>query len=129
MTESAMQDADLAFGKMVAGQVARATAELNRLEQLMKAGQVDARIVTEFRSAVERVRASGWQVQAWLNDDERALSVLLMEERIRLAARLTSQLALEIAASTREIAGLGNLRDAIDKLGTALAAQEVAAAS
>lgn len=129
MTESAMQDADLAFGKMVAGQVARATAELNRLEQLMKAGQVDSRIVNEFRSAVERVRASSWQVQAWLNDDKRALSVLLMEERIRLAARLTNQLALDIAASTREIAGLGDLRDAIDKLGSALAAQEVAAAS
>jgi hypothetical protein len=129
MTESAMQDADLAFGKMVAGQVARATAELNRLEQLMKAGQVDSRIVNEFRSAVERVRACGWQVQAWLNDDERALSVLLMEERVRLTARLTNQLALDIAASTREIAGLGDLRDSIDKLGSALAAQEVAVAS
>jgi hypothetical protein len=128
MTEAAMRDADQAFGKMVAGQLAKANAELNRLEQLMKAGQVDARIVSEFRSAVERVRASGWQVQAWLGGDERALSVLLMEERIRLTARLASQLALDIAASARELAGLGDLRDSIDKLGSALAAQEVISA-
>jgi|SRR5579864_8351893 len=125
MTEAAMRDADQAFGKMVAAQLAKANAELNRLEQLMKAGQVDARIVGEFRSAVERVRACGWQVQAWLSGDERALSGLLMEERIRLTARLTNQLALDIAASARELAGLGDLRDSIDKLGSALAAQEV----
>lgn len=123
-----MHDADLAFGKMVAGQISRASAELNRLEQLMKAGQVDARIVNEFRSALERVRACGWHVQAWLNGDERALSGLLMEERIRLAARLTGQLAGDIAASTRAFAGLGDLRESIDKLGLALATQEISAA-
>jgi hypothetical protein len=116
MTETAIQEAQDAYGKMVSSQVSRATAELNRLDQLLKAGRVDSRVLSEFRSAVDRIRTSGWQVQVWLEGDERALSVLLMEERIRAATRLASQLAGEIAASEKELHGLGSLKDAMDKL-------------
>ena len=116
MTNTAMQEAHDAFGKMVSTQVARITSELNRLDQLLKAGRVDARVLSEFRYAVDRVRTSGWQVQVWLEGDAKALSVLLMEERIRLATRLAQQLASEITAGGAEFLGLGSLKDAIGKL-------------
>jgi hypothetical protein len=116
MTEAAIQQANDAFGKMVSGQMSRITGELNRLDTLLKAGHVDGRVLTEFRDAVNRVRTSGWQVQVWLEGDTRALSVLLMEERIRSATRLCHQLAVEITAAGNEFLGLGSLRDAIGKL-------------
>ena len=122
MTETAIQEAHDAFGKMVSGQVARITSELNRLDQLLKAGRVDARVLSEFRYAVDRVRNSGWQVQVWLEGDTKALSVLLMEERIRLATRLAHQLATELTVGeSQDFLGLGSLRDAIAKLEEALA--------
>jgi hypothetical protein len=120
MTDAGIQEAHDAFGKMVSAQVARITGELNRLDQLLRAGRVDARVLSEFRYAVDRVRTSGWQVQVWLEGDAKALSVLLMEERIRLATRLAQQLASEIAASGGTFLGLGSLRDAIAKLEQAL---------
>jgi len=116
MTDSTIQQAHEAFGKMVSSQLARATRELNRLDELLKAGRVDGRVLSEFREAVNRVRTSGWQVQLWLEGDPRALSVLIMEERIRLATRLASQLAIEIGAGGREILGLGSLKEAIQQL-------------
>jgi hypothetical protein len=120
MTEAAIQQANDAFGKMVSSQLSRITGELNRLDELLKAGHVDGRVLTEFRDAVNRVRTSGWQVQVWLEGDTKALSVLLMEERIRLATRLSQQLAAEVAASGNQFLGLGLLRDAIGKLDLAL---------
>jgi len=116
MTEAAIQEAHEAFRKMVSSQMARATRELNRLDELLKAGRVDGRVLSEFREAVNRVRTSGWQVQLWLEGDPRALSVLLMEERIRLATRLAGQLAVEIGAGGREFLGLGSLKEAIQEL-------------
>jgi hypothetical protein len=121
MTDAAIQEAHDAFGRMVSGQVARITSELNRLDQLLKAGRVDARVLSEFRHAVDRVRTSGWQVQVWLEGDAKALSALLMEERIRLATRLAQQLASEISGNAGQgFLGLGTLREAIDKLDQAL---------
>jgi len=116
MTEAAIQQANDAFGKMITSQMSRITGELNRLDTLLKAGQVDGRVLTEFRDAVNRVRTSGWQVQVWLEGDSGALSVLMMEERIRAATRLCQQLSVEIAAAGKEFLGLGSLRDAIGKL-------------
>jgi hypothetical protein len=116
MTDVALQEANEAFGRQVSGQVARVTGELNRLDELLKAGQVDARVLSDFRQAVDRVRTSGWQVQVWLEGDPRALAVMLLEERIRMATRLARQLTSEIAASSDELSGLGSLKEHIQKL-------------
>src|SRR5258707_178532 len=78
--------------------------------------RLDGRVLSEFRHAVDRVRTSGWQVQVWLEGDPRALSVLLMEERIRTATRLVLQLATEITSSGKEFLGLGLLKEAMQKL-------------
>jgi len=116
MTDAALQEANEAFGRQVSGQVARVTGELNRLDALLKAGQVDARVLSEFRQAVDRVRTSGWQVQVWLGGDPKAVAAMLLEERIRVATRLVQQLASEIPASDHELAGLSPLKDGLQKL-------------
>ena len=116
MTQDSIQEAHEAFGKQVSSQVARITGELNRLDGLLKAGRVDARVLSEFRLAVDRVRTSGWQVQVWLAGDPSTLSLLLMEERIRLANQLVQQLTTEIATSGNEFLGLGLLKESIQKL-------------
>jgi hypothetical protein len=82
--ESAIQEANHAFTKQVTNQVARITSELHRLEQLLSAGMVDRRVLSEFRYAVDSARKTGWQVEKWLDGDNRELSTMITEERISL---------------------------------------------
>ncbi|SRR6266481_1411665 len=124
MTEAAIQEANEAFSKQVSSQVARITGELNRMDDLLKAGRVDGRVLTEFRYAVDRVRTSGWQVQVWLEGDSGALSTLLMQERVRLATRLAHQLAKEVETTGNEFQGLSTLKEAIGKLDRVLGGGE-----
>jgi len=123
MTENNLKDADNAFHQQVSAQVARVTAELNRLETLLSAGMVDRQVLTEFRDAVNRVRQTGWQVQTWLEGDPRALRALLIEDRVRVATRLANQLAAELGSTPRGFAGLALLKEAVTKLDSVLPAE------
>lgn len=125
MTEVEIQEAHEAFGKQISSQVVRVTNELNRLDALLKGGRVDGQVLSEFRQAVDRVRTSGWQVQIWLEGDPRALSVLIVEERIRMATRLFQQLTAELSANGKEFMGLGLLQEAMQKLQRLLESKEL----
>jgi hypothetical protein len=116
LTDAALQQANQAYNKQVSDQVTRVTHELRRMEDLLSAGLVDRRVLTEFRYAVDRVRMTGWQVERWLAGDERALSTLLVEDRIRLATRMATQLASEAAICDKQFAGVSALKAAIEKL-------------
>jgi hypothetical protein len=118
--EAAILEANQAFSKQVTNQVARITGELNRLEQLLSAGMVDRRVLSEFRYAVDRARHTGWHVEKWLDGDSRELSALIAEERIRCITRMTNQLASELEIEGRDVAGLDPLREAMRKLDAAL---------
>ncbi len=120
LKETAIQEANQAFSKQVTNQVARITGELNRLEQLLSAGMVDRRVLSEFRYAVDRARHTGWHVEKWLDGDSRELSALITEERIRCITRMTNQLASEIEAGGNNASGLGSLREAMRKLDVVL---------
>jgi hypothetical protein len=114
--ETAIKEANQAFGKQITSQVARITGELNRLEQLLTAGMVDRRVLSEFRYAVDRARQTGWQVERWLDGDPRALSTLITQERVRCITRMCNQLASEMEMPGVNPVGLDELRDAIQKL-------------
>jgi hypothetical protein len=114
--EAAIQEANQAFSKQVTNQVARITTELNRLEQLLSAGMVDRRVLSEFRYAVDRARHTGWHVEKWLDGDSRELSAVITEERIRCITRMTNQLASELGVDGKDAADLGSLREAMRKL-------------
>src|SRR5579864_9356923 len=118
--ETAIKEANQAFGKQVTNQVARLTGELNRLEQLLSAGMVDRRVLSEFRYAVDRARHTGWHVEKWLDGDSRELSALITEERIRCITRMTNQLASEIEAGGNNATGLESLRESMRKLDVVL---------
>jgi hypothetical protein len=114
--ESAIQEANQAFTKQVTDQVARITSELNRLEQLLSAGMVDRRVLSEFRYAVDRARKTGWQVEKWLDGDGRELSAMITEERIHCITRMANHLASELEVEEKNYAGLDAMREAMQKL-------------
>jgi hypothetical protein len=119
--EEALKEANQAFTKQVTNQVARITSELNRLEQLLSAGMVDRRVLSEFRYAVDRARHTGWHVEKWLDGDSRELSAIISEERVRCITRMTNQLASELEVENKNAVGLDSLREAMRKLDSAMA--------
>jgi hypothetical protein len=118
--ESAIQEANQAFTRQVTNQVARITGELSRLEQLLSAGMVDRRVLSEFRYAVDRARKTGWQVEKWLDGDSRELSTMITEERIHCITRMTNHLASELEVEAKQFTGLDALRLAMQKLESAI---------
>jgi hypothetical protein len=119
--EAAIQEANQAFTKQVTNQVARITGELNRLEQLLSAGMVDRRVLSEFRYAVDSARKTGWQVEKWLDGGSRELSTMITEERIHCITRMSNHLASELEVEATDFVGLDALKDAMKKLDSALA--------
>jgi hypothetical protein len=119
--EAAIQEANQAFTKQVTNQVARITGELSRLEQLLSAGMVDRRVLSEFRYAVDSARKTGWQVEKWLDGGSRELSTMITEERIHCITRMSNHLASELDVEGTRFAGLDALKDAMKKLDSALA--------
>jgi hypothetical protein len=115
-----IHQANQAFQNQVSQQISRITAELKRMEDLLSFGMVDRRVLGEFRQAVDRVRTTGWQVERWLDGDERGLSALLTEERIRIATRLATQLANDAPLPQAQFPGVQALKQAIQKLDEAL---------
>lgn len=118
--ETAIQEANHAFTKQVTNQVARITGELQRLEQLLSAGMVDRRVLSEFRYAVDSARKTGWQVEKWLDGDTRELSTMMTEERIHCITRMSNHLASELEVEVAQFAGMDALREAMRKLNSAL---------
>jgi hypothetical protein len=125
-SQTVVQQANQAFQNQVSNQISRITTELKRMEDLLSFGLVDRRVLTDFRYAVDRVRTTGWQVERWLDGDERGLSVLLTEERIRLVTKMATQLVAETAFSEKEFTGLRTLKEAVEKLGRKLEAVDSA---
>jgi len=119
--EAAIQEANQAFTKQVTNQVARITGELNRLEQLLSAGMVDRRVLSEFRYAVDSARKTGWQVEKWLDGGSRELSTMITEERIHCITRMSNHLASELEVEAKHFAGLDALKESMKKLDAALA--------
>ena len=109
-------------------QLRKTSAELFRLEQEIRTGGIDARILTDFRDAVDHVRKTAWAVQEWqerqlLDHDPRTVLPLLTTERIRRAAQLIDAIAADLAAQevTRETAGVRDLFQAVGRANQLLA--------
>lgn len=118
--ETLVQQANEAFQAQVTRQISRITAELKHLEDLLSFGMVDRRVLAEFRQTIDRVRTTGWQVECWLDGDERGVSKLVTEERVRVAATLAAQLASDPSVLDKSLSGLPALKEAVRKLDRAL---------
>jgi len=119
-SDSDLESANKAFKEQVSGQVRRATAELKKLEQLLSAGIVDRRVLTEFRDAVNRVRATSWNVECSLESTQKGepMAATLLQERVRLATQLNAQLAPDLHAEGAQIDSptLQKLKASVDSL-------------
>jgi len=79
-----------------------ATHELQRLEELVKTGELDQRVLSEFRNAVDHIRTTAWAVQKWIDLTEQSsgdpFSVLpvMSAERVRRATQISNDLCLDL---------------------------------
>src|SRR6185312_3942192 len=116
--EEQFANADSAFKTQVNGLTERITAELNKLEQLLLAGMVDRRLLTNFREAVNRIRLTSWNVQQSLEGGQAALPAMLLKERVRITEQLATQLASDLTLPASQVPHqeLDSLTKAIESL-------------
>src|SRR5690242_2847723 len=104
-------------------QLRKTSAELVRIEQEIKAGGIDGRILEEFRDSVDYVRKTAWAVQEWQErqlqkHDPQTVLPLITSERIRRATQLSLAITTDLAAHevTRETSGMRELYQAVESL-------------
>lgn len=115
-------------GGQLTDRLQKVSAELHALNEAIKAGGIDGRILREFREAVDHIRLTAWSVQQWLDlqakrGDVYSVLSLLTTERIRRATQLSSDLSLDLDATevTFETEGLDKLYTAVEGLFARLA--------
>src|SRR5713226_5926448 len=101
----------------------KATAELRELEQEIKSGGIDSRVLRDFRDAVDYVRKTAWAVQEWQerqaqHHDTATVLPLLVTERVRRATQLSNAVVFDLKAheATSETPGMEDLFRAIERL-------------
>lgn len=104
-------------------QLRKASAELVRIEQEIKPGGIDPRILEEVRDSVDYVRKTAWAVQEWQERqlqkrDPQTVLPLITSERIRPATQLSLAITTDLAAHqvTRETSGMRELFQAVEGL-------------
>lgn len=109
-------------------QLKKTSAELLQLENAIRTGGIDSRILKDFREAIDYVRKTAWAVQEWqereiTHHDPHTLLPLLTSERIRRAAQLSHAIVSDLAAHevTRETPGVEELLDATQHMQQLLA--------
>ena len=109
-------------------QLRKTTADLAKLEQTIKSGGADPRILREFRDAVDYVRKTAWAIQEWQErqlqkHDPQTVFSLLITERIRRAAQLNKAIMTDLAAReiTSETAGINHFLGTLETLQQSIA--------
>src|SRR5215467_3218619 len=104
-------------------QLKKACADLVKLEYDMRSGTIDARILTEFRDAVDHVRKTAWAVQEWQerqsrHHDPNTVLPLLTAERIRRTSQLCDAITTGLVTHevTRETVGIDELFQAVERV-------------
>lgn len=106
-----------------------ATAELQHLEELVKSGDLDSRVLSEFRNSVDHIRSTTWAVQKWLGLNEQsggdpfAVLPIMSAERVKRATQITNDLCLDLQTVDIGIdtPGIADLFNAVDDLRRRLA--------
>jgi hypothetical protein len=88
----------------VSDRLKSAIEELRRLDKLLRNDNLDPRILTDFRDALNRVRNTAWSAQQYLtlkNTEQDSASVLslLTGERIRVTYQLCQLLQTDLNSS------------------------------
>jgi hypothetical protein len=104
-------------------QLRKTSAELVKIEQEIKAGNIEPRILEEFRDSVDYVRKTAWAVQEWQErqlqkHDPKTVLPLITAERIRRATQLSIAIKTDLEAHevTRETTGMHEFYRAVESL-------------
>jgi hypothetical protein len=106
-----------------------ATGELHELEELVKSGSLDERVLCEFRNAVDHIRNTTWAVQKWIGlsgesgGDPFSVLPIMSAERVKRATQISRDLSLDLQAIEIDIEtpGIIDLFNAVDDLHRRLA--------
>ena len=106
----------------------KTSAELVRLNRAMQSGNLDPRILREFRDAVDYVRKTAWAAEEWQERqlrqrDPHTILALITSERIRRATQLSNAISADLAAQevTSETSGLEEFFQAVGHIHQRLA--------
>lgn len=104
-------------------QLRKTSAQLSAIEDAIKTGAVDPRILRDFRDAVDYVRKTAWAVQEWQErqlkrHDPQTVVPLIISERIRRGAQLSKAISADVTAGdvTHETPGLRDFFKAVESL-------------
>ena len=112
---------------VLSARLQNATSEIFELEKLMKSGNIEPRVLNEFRDAVDQIRGTAWAVQQWIglqeSGDPYELLPALSVQRVRRATQLTKDLTIDLESVEIgfETPGLKDLYRAVDGLHERLA--------
>ena len=97
--------------------------ELVRLNHVMQSGNIDARILREFRDAVDYVRKTAWAAEEWQERqlqrrDPSTVLPLITAERIRRATQLSDAISADLAAHevSSETTGMQDFFRAVERV-------------
>jgi hypothetical protein len=101
----------------------KTSAELVKLHHAMQSGNLDPRILREFRDAVDYVRKTAWAAEEWQERqlqqrDPHTVLPLLTAERIRRATQLSDAISDDLAAHevSSETTGIADLFRSLGRL-------------
>lgn len=104
-------------------QLQKATSELHQLELTIPTENIDSRVLSEFRQAVDYIRQAAWAMQQWMElqakgRDPYAVLSLLSAERVKRLTKLNKDLSLDLDATevSFETAGLRELSGVVAAL-------------
>lgn len=92
----------------ISARLQRTSADLKELEAAMVSGDIDRRVLLEFREAVNHIRHTTWAVQQWLERRERhedpfQLVQVFVAERVRIASLLIHELVVDAESLDLEL--------------------------
>ena len=115
-------------GNVLAMRLQAATTNLAELEQLVKSGDLDPRMLQDFRNAVDLIRGTAWAVQQWIglkeqSGDPYSLLPILAAQRVQRATQLTRDLTVDLESVDvgYETPGIKDLFTAVNRLQERLA--------
>jgi len=90
-----------AAGNVLTSRLQNATANLTELEQAVKSGDINPRVLEDFRNAVDLIRGTAWAVQQWIGLKEEAgdpysLIPILAAQRVMRATQLARDLTVDL---------------------------------
>jgi len=124
------QDLTQGSNSSITARLKVSTGELHELEELVKSGALDSRVLSEFREAVDHIRSTTWAVQKWIGLSDQSggdpFSVLpiMSAERVKRATQICNDLSLDLQSVEVgiETPGIVDLSNAVDDLHRRLAA-------